>query len=249
MKDESETDLLYEIADGFSTKLVDRASGPIGPTLESNQELFQNNSDSQGAHILNMTAWTEQAMPPLEHNATVTPRSTTRQLELAGIHDGEYDPVSCVNLTSAYTASTLSVGTYPAAKYLDVGNNWQLPPVIGQYGTDYRARASIASRFYLALTPDVALYPSYTHSFRLAANESLTLAFSGKPPLRDLGFWSMTLYNEEGYLVANELDRYSVSDRSGLEFKDGEGVYDSDRDGPFEVLVQAGEPPEEWMSK
>lgn len=77
--------------------------------------------------------------------------------------------------------------------------------------------------------------------------------FSSTPPLAAGGFWSLTLYNDTGYLVANSLNRYSVGDRSNITFADGTLVYGEagDEDGEFQVLVQPDgtSPPANWTNK
>lgn len=132
-----------------------------------------------------------------------------------------------------------------------LSNNWTMiePSSIGVYGGDYVARAYVGSHAYLALVVEEAIYLEQTQNFTLAADEAYILRFAGKPPLEDLGFWSLTMYNEEGYLVENTVDRYVLGDHSNLTYPSGGLVYGSDSDAAFEVLVQAGEPPTKWTSK
>ncbi|QDS75207.1 hypothetical protein FKW77_000041 [Venturia effusa] len=56
------------------------------------------------------------------------------------------------------------------------------------------------------------------------------------------------MYNEQGYLVKNSIDRYSLGDRLNLTYPAGETIYGSDSDKVFEILVQAAEPPINWTS-
>lgn len=68
------------------------------------------------------------------------------------------------------------------------------------------------------------------------------------------GFWSLTMYNSQEFLVENQFDKYSVGDRSNITYPDGSMVYGSGavkRDGMFQVLVQAGNmvPPRNWTNK
>jgi hypothetical protein len=46
-------------------------------------------------------------------------------------------------------------------------------------------------------------------------------------------FWSITMYDAEGYQVANELDRFAIGDRDKL-------VYNAD--GSLDILVQHANP-------
>jgi hypothetical protein len=56
------------------------------------------------------------------------------------------------------------------------------------------------------------------------------------PPVR--AFWSLTLYDAEGFQVANELDRFAIGDRNNLRFND---------DGSLDICIQHG-PPEDGTS-
>lgn len=91
---------------------------------------------------------------------------------------------------------------------------WYTPQSdIGDYGTDYRFRAYIALLGLGANTPDEAVYPAGlassdgllldgSHAYRI------TFARGQEPPARY--FWSLTMYDANGYLVANPAERYSL---------------------------------------
>ncbi|KAI1774301.1 hypothetical protein F4818DRAFT_442453 [Hypoxylon cercidicola] len=95
---------------------------------------------------------------------------------------------------------------------------------------------------------DKAICPVYAQEFSLEANESYTLRFSGKPPVTDIGFWSITMYDLKGTLMPNSINRYSLGDRSNLTYPDGTLVYDTDVEAPFDIEVQAYQPPADWTS-
>jgi hypothetical protein len=91
---------------------------------------------------------------------------------------------------------------------------WYTPPAsTGTYGTDYRARAAIAALGLGANTPEEATYPAGvtdgtgipyvgTNRYRL------TFTRQSLPPARY--FWSLTMYDADGYLVDNPENRYVV---------------------------------------
>jgi hypothetical protein len=93
-------------------------------------------------------------------------------------------------------------------------SGWLLPQGnIGNYGTDYAFRALIAVVGLGANTPNEAIYPSGiadaagalyngAHAYRL------TFPPGQLPPARY--FWSLTMYDSDGYLVPNAINRYSV---------------------------------------
>lgn len=108
----------------------------------------------------------------------------------------------------------------------------------GNYGTDYSLRAIVDKVGLGALRPDVAIYP-------LAQTNQLLQSLSGKnkyvlhipaaklPPVQAGGFWSLTMYNQGGFFIANPLDRYALNDRSGLR---------KNADGSIDIYIQAKQP-------
>ncbi len=93
-------------------------------------------------------------------------------------------------------------------------NGWyMLPPNVGAYGTDYRTRALIATAGLGANTNAEATYPvgigDGSGALYSGANDyRLTFAKGEAPPARY--FWSLTMYDADGYLVDNPDDRYTV---------------------------------------
>ena len=135
---------------------------------------------------------------------------------------------------------------------LDHGNGWgsSYPQCLGNFGSNYAARYSIARRGYLALTIDQAVYPSLSAALVLGPNEAILLRFSRRPALVPSGFWSLTAYNAEQYLVPNRLNRYSLGDRDKMVFVDGTPLDVQSKDGEFQILLQPADltPPTKWMS-
>jgi hypothetical protein len=127
------------------------------------------------------------------------------------------DPVTLSALYQGVAARARALPQEAKAQALvsaEQHDGWYLPASdIGDYGTDYTFRAYIALLGLGANTPDEAIYPAgvaagnglpydASHSFRL------TLPMGQEPPARY--FWSLTMYDTDGYLVANEANRYSL---------------------------------------
>jgi hypothetical protein len=86
----------------------------------------------------------------------------------------------------------------------------------------------------------------------MGPKEAYIFKFPSKPPLAQYGFWSLTAYDAEQFLVSNPLNRYALSDRSNITYADGSLVYgEGHATGSFELLVQPAdlEPPKDWTSK
>ena len=64
-------------------------------------------------------------------------------------------------------------------------------------------------------------------------NYALLFKSDELPPIEDKGSWSITMYNEDQFMVANSLNRYSIGDRTNL-------VYEED--GSLVIYIQHESP-------
>lgn len=125
------------------------------------------------------------------------------------------------------------------AKYLetfDLLNGW-LATTTGTYGTNYRQRAIVDKVGLGAPMPWVSLYPVALFDKAkapLTGTKRYVAHFNpetSRPPVRF--FWSMTLYDNDGFLVDNEFDRYLVNDRSKPKYN---------ADGSLDIYIQPDKP-------
>jgi hypothetical protein len=102
-----------------------------------------------------------------------------------------------------------------------VANGWSMnTDTMGVYGNYYLKRAIIAQAGLGANLPDDAIYPiNLADEFGqpLTGANKYTLYFNkGQTPPAD-AFWSITLYDTEGFQIANPLNRFALS--SWMPFK------------------------------
>jgi len=125
------------------------------------------------------------------------------------------------------------------AKGQPLENGWSVfRGTVGDYGTNYIMRAGIAMLGLGALTPAEAVYPSarYDSQVRLLSGEHryrIHFEADETPPVD--AFWSLTMYNEMGFMVENPINRYAIGDRDPLDFN---------VDGSLDIIIQHGEPEE-----
>ncbi|KAF2660810.1 hypothetical protein K491DRAFT_711399 [Lophiostoma macrostomum CBS 122681] len=180
-------------------------------------------------------------------------------LENAGIKDGVWTQPLGTNLTAAPIAandSAYQLLSQPG--YVDeLSNGWSIydPIFMGDFHSYYQLRWFITVWGYLAVTPEVAIYPFQLNGIEeVGADQAILFEFSGRPAIQKTGFWSLTLYGENQYFVPNNLNRFTLGDRSNLTFPDGSLVYPTDNenttDGPFQLLLQPADvkPPANWTS-
>ncbi len=116
-------------------------------------------------------------------------------------------------------------------------NNWTvIREGIGAYGTNYPLRALVAMIGLGALAPVEAAYPNSNKDGAgrpLRGNHRYRITFAaGKTPPVE-AFWSLTMYDERGYLIANPIQRYAIGDHDALKFN---------TDGSLDILIQHERP-------
>ncbi len=116
-------------------------------------------------------------------------------------------------------------------------NGWRiLPNNVGQFGTDYDARAAVAQFALGANLAADAVYPSTlvdSEGRALNGEHRYVLHFAAghTPPAR--AFWSLTLYDADGFLIDNPAHRYIIRDRDPLEYNP---------DGSLDLWIQRESP-------
>lgn len=118
-----------------------------------------------------------------------------------------------------------------------VVNGWQMnTDTMGVYGTFYLKRAIVALIGLGANLPEDAVYPlniGDSHGQPLTGANPYVLHFAKNeiPPAE--AFWSVTLYDEDGFPSPNDLNRYAIGDRDALKFN---------ADGSLDLYVQHTSP-------
>jgi hypothetical protein len=121
-------------------------------------------------------------------------------------------------------------------------NGWALAYDLGRYGTKYSYRAAWTFVGVGGNLLEDALYPVVQvdengDPFNGANKYVLAFKKDEIPPAA--AFWSLTMYDIDGYLVPNTLNRYAVGDRSNMKFGD---------DGSLTIYIQKDNPGKEKES-
>lgn len=118
-----------------------------------------------------------------------------------------------------------------------VVNGWQMnTDTMGVYGNYYLKRAIVALVGLGANQPDDAIYPLNVVDADGKPMEGgnryvLRFAKSELPPVN--AFWSVTMYDAEGFQVANKLNRFAIGDRDALKYN---------ADGSLDLYIQSDSP-------
>ncbi len=115
-------------------------------------------------------------------------------------------------------------------------NGWAFTVKAGTYGTNYIQRALVTAIGLGANRPQDAIYPTSLKPDLVqdySGEHKYTMVFpkGQTPPVK--GFWSLTMYDEQMFFVANPINRYSMSVRTNPTY--GE-------DGSLTIYIQNESP-------
>ena len=176
------------------------------------------------------------------HPPHATDQPILARMKRIGIEPGQsfdlskLDPVVQKALTDAPQAAQ-QLMQWKLATLARVANGWAMnTDTMGVYGNYYLKRAIIAQQGLGANVPEDAIYP-----LNLVDSDGKPLDGSNKyvihfdkgntPPAN--AFWSITLYDADGFQVANSLNRFAVS--SWMPFK-------TNADGSLDLYFQNESP-------
>lgn len=96
-------------------------------------------------------------------------------------------------------------------------NGWTYTTKAGEYGTNYIQRALITAIGLGANRPEDAIYPtslkpSLVENYDGANKYTMRFEKGQLPPVE--GFWSLTMYDQNMFFIANPINRYSMSVRT-----------------------------------
>lgn len=116
---------------------------------------------------------------------------------------------------------------------------------IAEFGTAYGYRAFISLVGLGANPVSVAVYPKTdvdADGGRLSGENTYILHFDKDqlPPVRENGFWSVTVYtSSDNLLIDNPINRYCINDRSAVQYNE---------DGSLDIYIQKDAPTDDKLS-
>ena len=202
----------------MKTPPPEQAAALTGP------EFFALGAELMGVHRPHASDWSQLA-----------------RLSRIGIAPGSFDQQSLsADVRAALEAAPeTAMGLIRAAqmRLAPRVNGWQIMTEnVGVYGNSYLRRAAIALAGLGANPAEDAVYPILTSDADgnpLDGSNNYLIHFdSDKLPPVD-AFWSVTMYDGEGYQAANELSRFAIGDRDPLQYN---------ADGSLDLFLQHGNP-------
>ena len=234
-------DAVHKVQDGYRlTMLADWGKTPravsqvIDPAVDTKTEpLRQINSMSPidyfkyGAELMKL------------NRPHITDWSIIARLKRIGLEPGKSFDAGKVSpdALARGAAAGLKLMHDKAPTLARVANGWQMnTDTMGVYGNYYLKRAIVAMLGLGANQIDDAIYPlnvSDADGKPVMGESKYVLHFSKDelPPVD--AFWSLTLYDAEGFQVANALNRFAIGDRDALKLN---------ADGSLDLFIQNESP-------
>lgn len=235
---------VHKVQDGYTiTPLsqLDKAKQPVPAMIDPTVDM--NTPPMIQVHTMAADKYFTYATELLK----VNPPHLTDQLIIARMQRIGINPGTSFDLTKATPAIRRAMGRVPAdalktlsaklSTLAHVVNGWQMnTDTMGAYGNSYLKRALVALTGLGANLPEDAVYLQNicdADGKMLTGLNKYVLHFAKDdiPPAN--AFWSITLYDKDGFPTVNALDRYALGDYDGLE---------CNADGSFDLYFQHESP-------
>jgi hypothetical protein len=237
-------DAVHKAQDGYRiTRLADWGATPraveqhIDPAVDTKTEPMRQLAGMPAVDYFRYGAELTKLHPP-----HLTDWSALARLKRIGLEPGRSFSADRVSpdLLSKAAAAALKLMRDTAPTIARVINGWQMnTDTMGVYGDSYLKRAIVAMVGLGANQAEDAIYPmnvADSEGRPVTAENRYVLHFAGDalPPAG--AFWSLTMYDAEGFQVANPINRFAIGDRDPLEFNS---------DGSLDLYVQHESPGKE----
>jgi hypothetical protein len=235
---------VHAVQDGFTITPLSRSGKEAQPvTVTIDPTVDMTTRPVEQVNQMPAAAYFAYALELMKlHPPHVTDWSILARMQRIGIDPGKsfeiesLDPAIRQALNQAVGAGQQAMqAKVPALGRL--ANSWQVSAeTMGVYGNYYLKRATLAMVGLGSNPPEDAIYPL---TFADAAGNPLNgendyvLHFDRHelPPVE--AFWSVTLYDQDGYQFANPLNRCALGDRDPLRY---------DTDGALDLFIQHESP-------
>ena len=217
---------VHKVQNGYKiTLLPDWGKSPrtieqkIDPSVDTRTEPVRQVNEMSADEYFRYGAELMKLNPPHGTDWSINARMTRIGLEPGDSFDAG---MISAEARAQGAAAGLRLMREKAATIARITNGWQMnTDTMGVYGNYYLKRAIIAMVGLGANQVEDAIYPlnvSDADGMPVMAENNYVLHFN-KDELPPVGaFWSLTLYDAEGFQVANALNRFAIGDRDPIKF-------------------------------
>jgi hypothetical protein len=237
-------DAVHEAQDGYAiTPLSNWGHAPRRDEMTPDQSVDMQTPPLDQVNGMSAAEYFGLAAELLKlHPPHITDWSTITRIAQIGIRPGEsfdfdaLDPPVQTGLAGV-PAAALQLMQKTLPRLAKVVNGWQMnTDTMGVYGNFYLKRAIVAMVGLGANQPEDAVYPLNVvdaDGQPLNGENDYVLHFEKYelPPVE--AFWSVTMYDAEGFQAANPIDRFAIGDRDDLTYN---------ADGSLDLYLQHQSP-------
>ncbi|MGB8964800.1 MAG: DUF1254 domain-containing protein [Candidatus Cybelea sp.] len=237
-------DAVHKIQDGYRVTSLSRwGSAPERLSVKNDPTVDMKTPPMVQVDCMPAGAFFSYAAELLKlHPPHATDQPIIAQMERIGIEPGKSFDISKLDpavqtVLAEVPAAAQQLMKWKVPTVARVANNWSMnTDTMGVYGNYYLKRAIVAQLGLGANVPEDAIYPlnlGDEDGKPLDGSNRYTIHFEkGATPPVD-AFWSITLYDADGFQVANALNRFAVSSWMPLKYN---------ADGSLDIYFQSDSP-------
>lgn len=204
--------------------------GTVDPSVDMSRSVRENVNALDAEGFFQMMNDLMVDNPPAPEDAPIVARIAEIGVAPGKDFDlSQFEPEVAAAIEAAPKSAWEKIEAYTAQSGT-VNDGWLVNLKVGEYGTDYMARAWLSAFGIPANAPKDAVYPvglkdadgdaldasKHDYVIRFASEADL-------PPAQ--GFWSLTMYDTGYFFIPNPLNRYTLSARNELT-KNADGSID-----------------------
>lgn len=240
----SDYEAVHKVQDGYRTTPLSKWPSSVEPiNFELDPSVDMKTSPMEQVNTMAAEAYFSYAAELMKlHAPHVTDWSTMARVKHIGIEPGKSfsweqltpDVQEALRQAAVDGLKSMYAKVPTLAR---VVNGWQMnTDTMGAYGNYYLKRAIVALVGLGANQPEDAIYPFNNLDASgqpVLGENNYVLRFRKEelPPVD--AFWSLTMYDTDGFAVANPIDRYAIGDRDSLTYN---------ADGSLDLYIQSENP-------
>ena len=210
---------------------------PVNPQVDNQTPPLVQVNQLDGVAMLKRLADLLMMYPPHPNDNPILFRMKRLGIEVGKPLDTRKltaEQVATINKAAKDALQEMPVAMRAAGAFV---NGWNIGVEnMGTYGTSYKRRAFVALGGLGCNLPEDAVYPTAFVDGQgrpLSGASKYVLHFDkGQLPPAN-AFWSITMYDKEGFQVPNPIDRFAIGSHDRLRFND---------DGSLDIYVQTQSP-------
>jgi hypothetical protein len=233
---------IHKIQDGFKVTPLSSWGKKYQPSFKKDRSVDDKTPPLVQVQKMSAKEYFNYAMKLMQkHPAHITDMVMVTRMQRIGLTPKNFDFDKLPKSIQKALEKATEISHDEMKKYMSKlgtnANGWQMiVKSIGVYGNDYLQRATIALVGLGANPYDQAVYPLniVDKNGKVPVGEKNYVIHFDKdaiPPVD--AFWSLTMYDEAGFQVANPINRFAIGDRDKLKFN---------KDGSLDIYIQHTSP-------